>query len=714
VSAAFMATREKVMKWMLWGSVLLLWASSATAQTTAEEEYSKRIRAATTVEPLTHESFGAQVNLYNGSTEFSVVDVSLSGNDALSVEVRRHLTIEDKSTFKGALGGFGDWSLDVPYIHGLFAADKGWKIIPGDGYSRCSVPAMPDTSRTASPSGAYSPLVWDGYQLNIPGGGSQELLVSTVPTTPSPSTGGPYPWLTKDHYRVSCLPEAKNYPGEAFVVLSPNGIKYTLDHAIVRSATSVSDITRVRTKYLDGGGYNSVVIPRSHIYFVATRAEDRFGNTVQYHYVQDELRQITSSDGRSITLNWSGGKIVSIASAAGTWHYAYRNGTVPYGLGEALDVVTRPDNSRWQYSVAGDLVKGAVYREDGAPPLNMCQHDLDRAPSSDFFYTVRAPWGAQATYRFAFTRHWRTYIPTTCVETVGGPRYPDVFGVFHQWSLQSLQVTGPGLAPMTWTYHYDTVEGTMYYRAPWPEPNWQTTTTYVPGGSCATCRASKTVLVKGPAETMGYEFGIQYARNEGRLLSTSTATADGANVLRTVTNAYLPEDAVAGQPFPDNVGRSLLAVWQNPMAARVRPIVSVTTSQDGISAVRSHQSFDIFARPLSILKSNAQRSRTDTIEYHDDLALWVLGQVSRSTVDGQEERRTAYGWMANPTQLFQFGKLKQALIYNTDGTIASVTDGNNNVTTLGSWKRGIPRSIRYPATAESPAGANQSAVVNDA
>lgn len=54
------------------GSVLLLWASSVTAQTTTEEEYSKRIRAATTVEPLTHESFDAQVNLYNGSTEFSV------------------------------------------------------------------------------------------------------------------------------------------------------------------------------------------------------------------------------------------------------------------------------------------------------------------------------------------------------------------------------------------------------------------------------------------------------------------------------------------------------------------------------------------------------------------------------------------------------------------------------------------------------------------
>lgn len=293
-----MATREKALKWMGWGCVLLgVWSGVAMAQaTTAEEEYSKRIRAATTVEPLTHESFGAQVNLYNGSTEFSVVDVSLPGNDALSVEVRRHLPLEDKSTFKGSLGGFGDWSLDLPYVHGVFAEDKGWKTVSGDGYSRCSVPAMPDTSRTGTPSAAYSSLVWDGYQLNMPGSGSQELLVSTVSATPSPSVGGPYPWLTKDHYRVSCLPTARNYPGEAFVVLSPNGIRYTLDHAIVRAATSISDVSRADTKY--ASGYIPLVIPRSHIYFVATKAEDRFGNTVEYHYVQDELRQITSSDGR--------------------------------------------------------------------------------------------------------------------------------------------------------------------------------------------------------------------------------------------------------------------------------------------------------------------------------------------------------------------------------------------------------------------------------
>ena len=101
-------------------------------------------------------------------------------------------------------------------------------------------------------------------------------------------------------------------------------------------------------------------------------------------------------------------------------------------------------------------------------------------------------------------------------------------------------------------------------------------------------------------------------------------------------------------------------------------------------------------------------SKTETIEYHDDIALWVLGQVKRTTTDGIEMSRTEYGWMASPTKTYSFGKPQQTLSYYADGTIATVLDGNNNVTTVSSWKRGIPLSIRYAD------GASQSAAVNDA
>lgn len=101
-------------------------------------------------------------------------------------------------------------------------------------------------------------------------------------------------------------------------------------------------------------------------------------------------------------------------------------------------------------------------------------------------------------------------------------------------------------------------------------------------------------------------------------------------------------------------------------------------------------------------------SRIETITYHDNTAKWVLGQVSSKSINGIVAEQTVYDAnTALPLQSWSFGKLKQTLTYNADGTVATVKDGNNNVTTLASWKRGIPQSITYAN------GTTQSAVVND-
>ncbi len=125
------------------------------------------------------------------------------------------------------------------------------------------------------------------------------------------------------------------------------------------------------------------------------------------------------------------------------------------------------------------------------------------------------------------------------------------------------------------------------------------------------------------------------------------------------------------------------------------------------------------ALPASLLAQTY--SKVETTEYHDDTVLWALGQVKRTTTSGFETSKTEFGWKALPWKTYGFGKLQQTLTYDTISTVASgqlgtlktVADGNNNVTTLTSWKRGIPQAIQYPATSESPSGATQSAVVND-
>ncbi len=106
-------------------------------------------------------------------------------------------------------------------------------------------------------------------------------------------------------------------------------------------------------------------------------------------------------------------------------------------------------------------------------------------------------------------------------------------------------------------------------------------------------------------------------------------------------------------------------------------------------------------------------SKIEIIEYYDDTTNWVLGQQKKLTVNGIAASEVTFNAKAQPETVKSFGKLQQTATYNTDGTLATLKDGNNNVTTWSNWKRGIPQAVQYPVTPESPSGATESAFVND-
>ena len=105
-------------------------------------------------------------------------------------------------------------------------------------------------------------------------------------------------------------------------------------------------------------------------------------------------------------------------------------------------------------------------------------------------------------------------------------------------------------------------------------------------------------------------------------------------------------------------------------------------------------------------------SKTEVAEYHNDKSQWVIGVQKRLSVDGIEVWRTTLDARSQVHQLYQYGKLRQTRTYTQDGSVATVADGNNNVTTLADWYRGTPRLINHPATPESPSGSTQKATVN--
>ncbi|MCW0410503.1 RHS repeat protein [Xanthomonas sacchari] len=91
-------------------------------------------------------------------------------------------------------------------------------------------------------------------------------------------------------------------------------------------------------------------------------------------------------------------------------------------------------------------------------------------------------------------------------------------------------------------------------------------------------------------------------------------------------------------------------------------------------------------------------SKQEKTTYYDNLSSWVLGQVADVT-DVQTsivEVKYIYDPASSlPIQEYRFGKLVSTSSYNADGTLASLKDGNGNVTSMSGWKRGVPQTITF-------------------
>lgn len=142
------------------------------------EDYDKRVKASQSVAPLGPDLLGDSVSLSNGALSFTATDVSIPGNSALPVAFTRTYSVSDrKDTRTDEM--LADWAVDLPSISGTFAPD--W-ITKDSTTQRCT-----DTQAPPMPSGThFLTEFWHGIQINIPGRGSNELLV----TNPGTATGG--------------------------------------------------------------------------------------------------------------------------------------------------------------------------------------------------------------------------------------------------------------------------------------------------------------------------------------------------------------------------------------------------------------------------------------------------------------------------------------------------------------------------------------------
>ena len=647
--------------------LMALWAFVGNAQQAVQQpyqEYDKQLRSAEQIGPLTSDLFGDAINVYDQATHFRQTDIALPGTNALPVALTRRFNIrpipalgQDPEIY----GGAGDWNIDVPFISGVFDADYGWIRRGPTKVPRCSANFIPYTEAPFNISD-----IWSGYTVNLPGEGARSLIGDPPPGfRPDDRQSANWSWSTNELDAITCTAMIAGYEGEGFILQTKQGIKYTFNVGTQRS---------VGQMMVDSAtGYAKT---RMEVYLLASRIEDRFGNSVSISYNGNgHPIAITGSDGRQITLSYSGNRLQSASANGRTWNYGYS--------GSALQRVTQPDGAAWTFQhLDNNRISYENWSEDSGEGCGGV------APLREKIYRLRIthPSGAVGTFRFDHQRQYRAGVPAIyCyVMPAGEGLLRHVLGVPFFSDLLSLTektIDGPGMAQLRWTYgDYGDVHGM-----------WE-------GGitPCTNCPQSKVVRITQPDGSWIEEtYGIVFEHNEGKLLGRKVVAASGA-ALETEQLTYLSNADAAGMPFPDRYGWS----WGgfDGTSTLVRPMQVRQVMRDGVTMTWRANTFDRFGQPANVTRSSSQGvSRTDSTTYYNNTASWILGKVASQRNDntGLVELQTTYNAQGLPSEQRRFGQLVQTLSYHADGSVAGFGDGRGNATSLNNWKRGIPQTIGF-------------------
>lgn len=643
-------------------SVFITGTALAADDNNLSDEYLEKVNAAKTVKPLTNDMFGDTINGYAGIVRFSETDINLPGNNGLSVSLGRFLDLNaffNRPTKTRRSGPFGEWEINVPQLHGTFATSTGWQAGPVQGV-RCNQSSLQQAAPPSVPAtvggGTFnSDDYWSGNFLYVPGKGDEEVLFLTSSNQNRPADGEVYRWATKSQWFFSCLAATSNgVPGDSFLARAPDGTRYWFNQIT----------TRIAARMVQKGAPGLPSLARTEVTIYPTRIEDQFGNWVAYVYDGTNPRRllsITSNDGRQISLSYtSGGKVKSATDGFRTWLYQYSADTFSGNLVS----VTLPDTRKrtYEYSFPDD---------DATLQISGCGTVSFMYPY-DIVAIFTNPSGAKGKFTFNLRQHGRTYVPKVCTY------FDKVPVLFTSVSLSKKEISGPGLVPMEWIWTYPTPVARYDYE-------------------CApSCPQTKTISVQQPnGSVIRQEYGIRYGSNEGLLLHDEQTSSVDASILNSRDSIYVLDPA--GQQYPSSVATPF-QVYADPSSGVIKPLSKRTVTRQGTNFVWQASSFDKFAYPLSVTRSSTLGySRTDITAYHHNAAKWVIGQVAASTNSntGLVESKTDYDANAMPWKTYAFGKLKQILTYNADGTLLTVKDGNNNTTTFANWKRGLPGKITF-------------------
>jgi RHS repeat-associated protein len=680
-----MNTIRDLLSSFLFSGLIFLAAPIAFGQTNDPAQLQSGFDGTThwgTIAPLKTDEFGDHLDLYSGNLQFNQVDISLPGNSALPVRLGRRFdpglspkeaygyfpifTVGTNPMIAGyilntsyGLADFGDWTIDVPNISGYIAASLGWKSNQCSGGSLFPLGFSQVTS---------DPLrFWSGWNLQDENPGSRVLLHRLSTTTiPYPSD---VQIETTDNWIVRCLSNATNAAGtavgEGFLAISPQGKKYYFNKLLLYPAAPAYVTTN--------GSKPITAINRYLARMVATRVEDRFGNYVNYNYdTSGRLTSIIANDGREIDLTWTTqstpvtgvvANVVQTATAAGqTWMYGYD------GTG-TLSTVTRPDGLNWSFNLA------AFY----TPRLqsNLTANGRFGAgcyiPSSSSSATITTPEGLVGSFTMNTIERGIAHLADRRApgSNLNQPESP----VNCNFALLNKQLSGPGISTLSWQYEYSDNAGS--FGAAVPAATVQTTTIVDPEG----------VVTK-------YTASDSFDWTEGNITQVDIyASSSSTSPTRTTAFTYQQ-----GPKVGDDFQGFLLPYINYDRREQSPRLLSRSIAQDGDTYTRTTPSnqFDAFGFPLQIVRSNSfGSSATDTFTYLDDTSLWVLGAQVTHSVNGVLAEKNVYNTSDEVQETDQFGLLEFTYGYDATGVLRTKSDGLTHTTKYDNYAFGSPQLTTF-------------------
>jgi uncharacterized protein RhaS with RHS repeats len=565
-------------------------------------------------------TYNEMIDPFSGNLQLTFTDLVIPGNGGLDIKIQRTYNANNIYLSRKSPTNIAP-NLTQPLPR--TATGLGWTLHFGRVLKSGSQFGICDTNATNPQDDTL-----DNAVLELPDGRQEILFVN--------STSFSTTFITKSQWVASCYGAS-----QGLLVISPEGVKYTMDYRRTGGTTYSTDI--------DAAWYT-------------TRIEDRNGNWIAIAYdttaaapaKEAILKQITSSDGRVVNFTYTDTtdstkiRLTSINANGQTWNYGYTLITAAGFTGGyyQLTNVTRPDNLSWNYSYYN--------RSSGVAGNQVLQ-------------TVTHPYGGTVTYDYGYV----CFMPVSCTSA---------YDTFNTLVVASKTNGGRDIAAGTWTYSYA------------PSTTEDVTAVTFPGGKYV-YKHFGSKLVFGGSDIPGKRLWHLGLLKEKQTYNGTTLARDE---VYTWDSSYKISNEIYRRPPYDGSNPNLPSYADAAVYSPV--LVKKDVTLDGTTYSTTYGNFDANFNPQTVIESG-QASRTTNLTYfprnaNQNIVRLVKDEIFAGEATGKNIYRT-FDSKGNLTQITRRGVTENYTYFST-GDLNTKTNARNFRWTYSNYYRGIPQSVSEP------------------